>query len=96
MPVAIQQSPEKGCTNLVHYSFLLRKSAKDQVVGGEKSPSCDGLKVPRQLKNSRRLPRRCCVSYLRSPHSHSYLCSWGFAQLPLCRNVKFVGLLKYG
>ncbi|MBY5201624.1 hypothetical protein CF017_15445 [Citrobacter braakii] len=52
MPVAIQQSPEKCCTNLVHYSFLHQKSARKQVVSGEKSPSWDGLKVPRQLKDS--------------------------------------------
>ncbi|TKT96565.1 hypothetical protein FDW89_19730 [Citrobacter sp. wls830] len=45
MPVAIQQSPEKCCTILVHYSFLWIKSARKQVVSGEKSPSCDGLKV---------------------------------------------------
>ncbi|QEH58117.1 hypothetical protein FXN82_22935 [Citrobacter portucalensis] len=45
MPVAIQQSPEKCCTNLVHYSFLHQKSAKKQVVSGEKSPSWDGLQM---------------------------------------------------
>ncbi|KAA1145411.1 hypothetical protein D3H66_05445 [Citrobacter portucalensis] len=45
MPVAIQQSPEKCCTNLVHYSFLHQKRAKKQVVSGEKSPSGDGLQM---------------------------------------------------
>ncbi|EGF62873.1 hypothetical protein HMPREF9538_02693 [Klebsiella sp. MS 92-3] len=39
MPVAIRQSPENECTNLVQYSFLSVKSSRDQRVGGEKSPS---------------------------------------------------------
>ncbi|ABV14233.1 hypothetical protein CKO_03142 [Citrobacter koseri ATCC BAA-895] len=29
----------------MHYSFLRVKSAWDQNVGGEKSPSCDGLQM---------------------------------------------------
>jgi hypothetical protein len=28
VPVAIQQSPEKGCTNLVHYSFHVEKARR--------------------------------------------------------------------
>ncbi|POT24154.1 hypothetical protein C3433_24820 [Citrobacter freundii] len=71
MPVAIQQSPEKYCTNLVHYSFLHQKSAKKQVVSGEKSPSRDGLKVPRQLKPSSFSLQLC---WLLSLTPVTYLC----------------------
>ncbi|KAB1489107.1 hypothetical protein FZI22_07930 [Cronobacter sakazakii] len=52
MPVAIQQSP-RVCTILVHYSVLTLKRALKLVSGGEKSPSEDGLKFPRQQKNIR-------------------------------------------
>ncbi|MPQ52842.1 hypothetical protein GBC03_05175 [Citrobacter telavivensis] len=105
----------------MHYSFLCRKSAKDQVVDGEKSPSCDGLKVstatkklltpftpllrwlrvtrlihePRPYGPSLRDVQICSRQICRSPQSHSYLCSWGFAPLPPCRNAKFVGFLRY-
>ncbi|AYL73177.1 hypothetical protein DN591_15075 [Citrobacter freundii] len=74
MPVAIQQSPEKCCTNLVHYSFLRIKSARKQVVSGEKSPSCDGLKVPRQL-NSRLSRQRVTRPYLESTTQTIKRCS---------------------
>ncbi|HAU5432207.1 TPA: hypothetical protein JD181_17710 [Cronobacter malonaticus] len=52
MPVAIQQSP-RVCTILVHYSVLTLKRALKPVSDGEKSPSEDGLKFPRQQKNIR-------------------------------------------
>jgi len=44
VPVAIQQSPGVVCTILVQYSVFTAKNASDQLVGGEKSPSEDGLK----------------------------------------------------
>ncbi|EGT3575557.1 hypothetical protein F6R83_21570 [Citrobacter amalonaticus] len=48
----------------MHYSFLHRKSAKDQFVGGEKSPSYDGLQIADKRRAGWRLrlilPTRGC------------------------------------
>ncbi|TKU51533.1 hypothetical protein FDX11_03930 [Citrobacter sp. wls714] len=68
MPVAIQQSPEKCCTILVHYSFLWIKSAKKQVVSGEKSPSCDGLKVSTATKTFVFLPTALLAAFAHPSH----------------------------
>ncbi|UJD96680.1 hypothetical protein FS593_21435 [Lelliottia amnigena] len=72
----------------MQYSFFVVKSASDQSVGGEKSPSEDGLKVSTATKIFSRLSRHHCVGCLRSPRSHSCLCSRGFTQLPPCCDKK--------
>ncbi|NTX71635.1 hypothetical protein FCH31_19725 [Lelliottia amnigena] len=75
----------------MQYSFFVVKSASDQSVGGEKSPSEDGLKVSTATKIFSRFSRRNGVGRLCSPQSHRYLCAWGCMRgiLPLtsCRLV---------
>jgi hypothetical protein len=71
----------------VQYSFFVVKSASDQSVGGEKSPSEDGLKVSTATKIFSRFSRHNGVGRLCSPQSHRYLCAWGCMRgiLPLTK-----------